>query len=206
MDTGASDRPELIDLCTPDTESTEVTEQYIVAVPGKELVSTVSFERLSNLDQRLKILPLYPTSDRQDQIKYPLLPNLPRMCFKHHRRSNVIEWHLLYYSSSPTVWYRTGSSIFWCISDDVRYRQWPSSNFIFSTGKVSVFLWRFTRTFESGCEHFGLQLHTSKSIYENVHLRTNPRFQSTTTWDSAHCWKRVSIDFGSLPTIRWSVN
>ena len=101
MDTDTSDRPELIDLCTPNTESTEVTELHVVTSKG--LVSTVSFERLSNLDQRLTILPLYPTSDRQDQTKYPLLPNLPRMCLKHHRRSYMIECHLLYYSSSPTV-------------------------------------------------------------------------------------------------------
>ena len=77
MHTDVNEMPEIIDLCTPNSDSVEPMDTPII-VQTKPIASTITVERISTLDQRLSILPLYPTNDLEDPMKYPLLANLPR--------------------------------------------------------------------------------------------------------------------------------
>jgi hypothetical protein len=81
METDVNAIPEIIDLCTPTLDIDEVVEASVVVKENESMVSStfMPFERISNIDQRLSILPLYPTNDMQDQGKYPWLANFPRM-------------------------------------------------------------------------------------------------------------------------------
>ncbi len=80
METDVHAIPQIIDLCTPNFDSMEQLVETPIMTVNKSIASTITFERISELDQRLSILPLYPTSIMQDhQGKYPLLANLSRM-------------------------------------------------------------------------------------------------------------------------------
>ena len=76
MDTHASETIEIIDLCTPDVESHDA---FAIPVDRQSVWgSTILSERFANIGRRLSILPMYPTSDTQNQ-DHSLLPNILRM-------------------------------------------------------------------------------------------------------------------------------
>lgn len=81
----------IIDLCTPNVDMVQVMESPILTKKIR-IASTITAVRISDLDQRLTILPLFPTNDMQDHAKYPLLANLTRM----YRRREMVEDEFLF--------------------------------------------------------------------------------------------------------------
>jgi len=77
MDMVVSDAPEIIDLCTPEMDNSEVS-MAPVGILSESASDTTVVERFPNLQHRLSILPLYPTYDSKNQ-SHPLLTNIPRM-------------------------------------------------------------------------------------------------------------------------------
>lgn len=109
-----TDVKEIVDLCTPNMDIIEIVDDHPVEKKCEAVVikSTINFERISNLDQRLSILPLYPTSDIQNQEKYPLLPNMSRIYL--YAKKSIVRCNI--FSSSLSIdGYRIGSSIFRCV-------------------------------------------------------------------------------------------
>lgn len=77
MEIGDHAQVELVDLCTPKLEMNDLTATLPLAIPQMEDPLVIdNIERCSKFDPRLSILPLYPTSDLQEQY-YPLLANIP---------------------------------------------------------------------------------------------------------------------------------
>jgi hypothetical protein len=77
MDIVNIDSPELLELYQPSMDNTE--EVYVApVVVQNEVVSNMTIERFPKLQQRLSILPLYPTKESNHQ-SHPLLTNIPRM-------------------------------------------------------------------------------------------------------------------------------
>jgi len=77
MDRVVSDAPEIIDLCTPEMDNSEVSMAPVVVLSETASDNRV-VERFPNLQHRLSILPLYPTCDSKNQ-SHPLLTNIPCM-------------------------------------------------------------------------------------------------------------------------------
>lgn len=77
MDIGSNEQVEIVDLCTPKLEMSDLAATLPVVIPKQESSSTFDgIERCLKFDPRLCILPLYPMSDLLEQ-QYPLLPNIP---------------------------------------------------------------------------------------------------------------------------------
>jgi hypothetical protein len=80
MDIDENGAIEIIDLCSPNVDIIDeisLTPILIEAAAAASVPTTIT-KRFPNLDQRLSILPWYPTSDKYDQ-GHLLLANLPRM-------------------------------------------------------------------------------------------------------------------------------
>ncbi len=77
MDMVVSDSPEIIDLCTPEMDNSEVSMTPVVIL-SESASDNMAVERFPNLQHRLAILPLYPPCDSKNQ-SHPLLTNIPRM-------------------------------------------------------------------------------------------------------------------------------
>ena len=71
--------PEIIDLCTPNVDMVQVMESPVLTEKQTTVASTITAVRISDRNQRLIILPLFPPNTVQDQGKYPLLANFARM-------------------------------------------------------------------------------------------------------------------------------
>ena len=74
MDIGGNDTIEIIDLCTPNSDTKEIFVMPVV-IPSAA-TSSMNNEWFPKLGHRLSVLPLFPTSHDQNQ-DYLLSANVP---------------------------------------------------------------------------------------------------------------------------------